>query len=223
MATGDAPKGLRAGAAAKRKVPAMKPADQRDSNPAASLSALPSLRTTSASKSLSAKHCVFLCGRTLGDRDDVDGDEELRWGYNDGSGSADYYCERTWRCQVQHKVPGRDRVLFLKSMAEDKTVQASFHAKRTEYVKKLLKIKAGGGKAAGRRCTDLFFTVRACAWPQFLDVCFVYFASCWFEYIQPDQNQIASLCFFSDDELLARISRCTSHSPLIWFGAGPFD
>ena len=62
--------------------------------------------------------CQFLCGWSKEDCDLVNPKEKMRWGYADGTGGANYYCERAWRTKWAIKYK-RDRVEFCALLAKD--------------------------------------------------------------------------------------------------------
>ena len=62
--------------------------------------------------------CQFLCGWSKEDCDLVNPKEKMRWGYADGTGGANYYCERAWRTKWAIKYK-HDRVEFCALLAKD--------------------------------------------------------------------------------------------------------
>ena len=62
--------------------------------------------------------CQFLCGWSKEDWGPVNPKEKMRWGYADGTGGANYYCERAWRTKWAIKYK-HDRVEFCALLAKD--------------------------------------------------------------------------------------------------------
>ena len=78
-----------------------------------------------------AKRCSFLCGKGAEDSDEEDPEVLMRWAHGDGSGTADWYCERTW-CSVAHR--HESKADFQKNLKRDVKLLDEFKSARDQFI-----------------------------------------------------------------------------------------